>query len=74
VLESIDSKVQLTMEAVSAFDTKIDTVWDELKEDIAVLECKIMGLCKRLDSVEGRLSRENTVVRNDLAAHKMTLN
>jgi hypothetical protein len=67
---SIVNKVQLAMETVSALDKKIDTVRDELKEDIAVLDCKIMVLSKRLDSVEERLSSEITVVRNDLAAHR----
>lgn len=70
LLESIDSKVQLTMEAVSALDKKIDSVRDELKEDIAVVDCKVMGLSKRLDSVEERLSNEIAEVRADLAAHR----
>jgi len=70
LLESIDSKVQLTMEAVSALDKKIDSVRDELKEDIAVVDCKVMGLSKRLDSVEERLSREIAEVRADLDAHR----
>ena len=56
LLESIDSKVQVTMEYVSRLDSKIDTVKDELKEDIAILDCKIMGLSKRVDSVEKNLS------------------
>ena len=56
LLESIDSKVQVTMEYVSKLDSKIDTVKDELKEDIAILDCKIMGLSKRVDSVEKNLS------------------
>lgn len=70
LLESIDSKVQITMEAVSALDKKIDTVRDDLKEDIAVLDCKVLGLSKRLDAVEERLSSEITAVRNDLSAHR----
>lgn len=70
LLESIDSKVQLTMEAVSALDKKIDNVRDELKEDIAVVDCKVMGLSNRLDSVEERLSGEIAEVRADLAAHR----
>jgi chromosome segregation ATPase len=56
LLESIDSKVQVTLESVSRLDNKIDSVRDELKEDIAVLDCKIMGLSKRVDSVEKNLS------------------
>ncbi|MHB8122983.1 MAG: hypothetical protein ACYDG4_12600 [Desulfuromonadaceae bacterium] len=70
LLESIDSKVQVTLEAVSALDRKIDSVRDELKEDIAVVDCKVMGLSKRLDSVEKRLSDEIAEVKADLAAHR----
>lgn len=74
LLESIDSKVQITMEAVAALDKKIDTKIDELrvelKQDIAVVDSKVMGLSKRLDSVEERLSSEIAEVRNDLAAHR----
>jgi hypothetical protein len=56
LLESIDSKVQVTMESVSRLDNKIDAVKDELKEDIAIIDCKIMWLSKRVDSVEKNLS------------------
>jgi tetrahydromethanopterin S-methyltransferase subunit G len=74
LLESIDSKVQITMEAVAALDKKIDTKVDELrvelKHDIAVVDSKVMGLSKRLDAVEERLSNEIADVRNDLAAHR----
>jgi len=74
LLESIDSKVQITMEAVLALDNKIDTKIDELrvdlKQDIAVVDSKVMGLSKRLDSVEKRLSDEIAEVRADLAAHR----
>ena len=55
LLESIDSKVQITMESVSRVDNKIVAVRDELKEDIAVLDCKIMGLSKRVDSVDKKI-------------------
>jgi hypothetical protein len=70
LLESIDSNVQVTMEAVSALDRKIDSVRDELKQDIAVIDCKVMGLSKRLDAVEERISNEIADVRSDLAAHR----
>jgi chaperonin cofactor prefoldin len=61
LLESIDSKVQVTMESVSRLDNKIDAVRDELKEDIAVLDCKIMGLSKRVDSLDKKI---DTVDKN----------
>lgn len=70
LLESIDSKVQLTMEAVSALDEKIDSVEERLTEKIEIVDCKVMGLSKRLDSVEERLSREIAEVRDDLASHR----
>jgi hypothetical protein len=70
LLESIDSKVQLTMEAVSALDKKIDDVEVRLTEKIEIVDCKVMGLSKRLDSVEERLSKEIAEVRNDLADHR----
>jgi len=70
LLESIDSKVQITMEAVSALDKKIDDVEERLTEKIELVDCKVMGLSKRLDAVEERLSNEIADVRNDLAAHR----
>lgn len=70
LLESIDSKVQLTMEAVSALDSKIERVEGRLTEKIEILDCKIMGLSKRLDSVEERLSNEIAEVRADMNTHR----
>ncbi|MBI5484866.1 MAG: hypothetical protein HY888_10445 [Deltaproteobacteria bacterium] len=70
LLESIDSKVQLTMEAVSALDKKIDDVEERLTEKIEIVDCRVMGLSKRLDAVEERLSREISEVRTDLDAHR----
>ena len=70
LLESIDSKVQVTMESVSRLDNKIDAVRDELKEDIGILDCKIMGLSKRVDAVEKNLSERIDAVYDELAAHR----
>jgi hypothetical protein len=74
LLESIDSKFQITLEAFQTLNQKIDTKVDELrvelKHDIAVVDSKVMGLSKRLDAVEERLSNEIADVRNDLAAHR----
>jgi len=74
LLESIDSKFQLTLEAFQSLNNKIDTKVDELrvelKQDIAVVDSKVMGLSKRLDSVEKRLSDEIAEVRADLAEVK----
>jgi hypothetical protein len=74
LLESIDSKFQITLEAFQSLNTKIDTKVDELrvelKQDIAVVDSKVMGLSKRLDAVEARLSREIAEVKADLGAHR----
>ncbi len=84
LLESIDSKVQVTMESVSRLDNKIDAFRDELKEDIAIVDCKIMGLSKRVDAVEKNLSeridavdkkvdavyKEQVAHRNDTELHR----
>jgi hypothetical protein len=74
LLESIDSKFQITLEAFHTLNQKIDTKFDELrielKQDIAVVDSKVMGLSKRLDSVEKRLSDEIAEVKTDLAAHR----
>ena len=74
LLESIDSKFQITLEAFQSLNHKIDTKVDELrielKQDIAVVDSKVMGLSRRLDAVEERLSSEIAEVSNDLAAHR----
>lgn len=74
LLESIESKFQITLEAFQSLnqkiDTKVDELQTELKQDIAVVDSKVMGLGKRLDSVEERLSSEIAEVRSDLAAHR----
>ena len=67
LLESIDSKVQVTMESVSRLDNKIDAVRDELKEDIGILDCKITGLSKRVDAVEKSLSERIDAVEKNLS-------
>jgi tetrahydromethanopterin S-methyltransferase subunit G len=66
LLESIESKVQFTVEAVSTLNNQIDTVRDELKEDISVLDYKIMGLSKRVDAVDKKVD----AVYNELVAHR----
>ncbi len=73
LLESIDSKVQVTMESVSALDNKIDAVRVELKEDIAILDCKIMGLSARVDAVDKKVDavyEELIAHRNDTESHR----
>ena len=77
LLESIDSKFQITLEAFQSLSRKIDAKVDELrielKQDLAVVDSKVMGLSKRLDSVENRLSSEIAEVKADLAEVKLDL-
>ena len=70
LLESMDSKMQITLEVVTGVDNKINAVRDELKEDIAILDCKIMGLSKRVDAVEKNLSERIDAVHKELIAHR----
>lgn len=73
LLESIDSKFQLTMEAFSTLDSKIDRFRDELTEKIDIVDCKVMGLSKRVASVDERLSGVETrldTLTTEFAAHR----
>ena len=73
LLESMDSKMQITLELVTGFDSKINAVRDELKEDIAVLDCKIMGLSKRVDTLDKKvdaLDKKVDAVHEELIAHR----
>lgn len=42
----------------------------KLKEDVAFVDAKIMGLSKRVDSVEKRLRAEIAEVRDELRTHR----
>lgn len=70
LVEDFIIQVKLLGEGISSIDKKIDDTKAELKKDIAVLDFKIMGLSKRLDSVEERLSAEIAEVRADLNEHR----
>ena len=70
LVEEFNSNLNLVFEGISAIDKKIDTVKDELKEDIAVVDSKVMGLSKRVDAVEERLSSEIAEMKADLASHR----
>ncbi len=81
VLEGMSGKFQQVLECFSSLDSKIGSVKEELKEDIALVDAKVMGLAKRvdhveaslsdrMDQVENRLSREIAEVRADLADHR----
>ena len=45
-------------------------IFTELKEDIALVDARVMGLAKRIDQVEERLSREIAEVRTELVDHR----
>lgn len=70
ILESIDSKFNVVIEGYNALDRKIDSVKDELKEDIALCNVRIDALSVKIDNVEQRLSEKIDVVAADLSAHR----
>ena len=70
ILESIDSKFNLVIEGYNALDRKIDSVRDELKEDITLCNVRIDALSVKIDNVESRLSAKIDTVAADLSAHR----
>jgi gas vesicle protein len=81
VLESMHSDIKAVYEGHVVLARQIDEVRNELKEDIALVDAKVMGLSKRvnqvetslserIDQVEDRLSREIAEVRDELAGHR----
>jgi len=70
ILETMNDKFQQMLECFSLHSKEIADLRIELKEDIALVDAKVMGLAKRVDSVEKRLSAEITEVRDDLRAHR----
>ena len=63
ILENIDSKFNVVIEGYNALDQKIDSVRDELKQDIAHLDFKI-------DTVNNHLTKKIDAVAADLKAHR----
>lgn len=57
VLESTNDKFEQVLERFGSLDKKIDKVRDELKQDIAVVDAKVMGLAKRVERVESKLDQ-----------------
>ncbi|MGE0919023.1 hypothetical protein [Trichlorobacter lovleyi] len=70
VIETMNDKFQQVLECFSVHSKEIYELKTELKEDIALVDAKVMGLSKRVDSVEKRLSAEITEVRDELRAHR----
>lgn len=67
VLEAMRSEIKAVYEGYSVLSHQIAEVKTELKEDIALVDAKVMGLAKRVDHVEDRLSREIAEVRAEVA-------
>lgn len=67
ILETMNDKFQQMLECFSVHSKEIADLRTELKEDIDLVDTKVMGLAKRLDNVEERLSREIAEVRAEVA-------
>jgi chromosome segregation ATPase len=73
VIETMNDKFQQVLECFAIHSKEIADLKTELKEDIAIVDLKVMGLAKRVDHVEDRLSREIAEVKSDLAEVKSDL-
>jgi len=67
VLEAMRSEIKVIHECYGIHSKQIDDLRTDLKEDIALVDAKVMGLAKRVDHVEERLSREIAEVRAEVA-------
>lgn len=63
ILEDINSKFNVVIESYNSLDRKIDSVRDELKQDISLFDFKI-------DTVNDHLSKKIDAVAADLKAHR----
>jgi len=84
LLESMDSKMQITVEAVGSLNDKIDGVEERLNaridhmdnilrvtvEEVASLHKKVDDLDKKVDAVEKNLSGRIDSVYEELVAHR----
>lgn len=70
VLEAMRSEIKAVHECFSALDHKIEGVEERLTDKIELVDAKVMGLAKRVNSVEKHLSAEITEVRDELRAHR----
>lgn len=67
VLEAMRSEIKVIHECYGIHSKQIEDLRTDLKEDIALVDAKVMGLAKRVDHVEERLSREIAEVRAEVA-------
>ena len=56
ILETMNDKFQQMLECFSVHSKEIADLRTELKEDIALVDAKVMGLAKRVDHVETSLT------------------
>ena len=81
VIEAMRSEIKIIHECFGIHTKQIEDLRTDLKEDIALVDAKVMGLAKRvdqvetslserIDQVEERLSNQITEVRADLADHR----
>ncbi len=81
VLEAMHSDIKAVYEGHTALSQQIVDLRTELKEDIALVDTKVMGLARRVDQVEAslseridhveeRLSRKLEGVRAELVEHR----
>jgi hypothetical protein len=84
LLESMDSKMQITVEAVGSLNDKIDGVESRLNaridhvdsilkvtiDEVALLHKKVDAVDKKVDSVEKNLSERIDAVYKELVAHR----
>jgi chaperonin cofactor prefoldin len=66
LLESVDSKMQLVLEAFSVLDKKIDDVKQHLTERADLTDFKIDVLNKKIDTVEANLNKRIDTVEANL--------
>ena len=67
VLEAMRSEIKVIHECYGIHSKQIEDLRTDLKEDIALVDAKVMELAKRVDHVEERLSREIAEVRAEVA-------
>jgi len=70
ILETMNDKFQQMLECFSVLDTRIDRFEERLTEKIEIVDAKLMGLSRRVDSVVKNLSAEIVEVRDELRAHR----
>jgi DNA anti-recombination protein RmuC len=66
VIETMNDKFQQVLECFTIHSKEIADLKTELKEDIALVDAKVMGLSKRVDSVEKNLNDKIDSVEKNL--------